>query len=82
MHTSGAFKSCRARECLQLAACKTLANRIHLLERLEPRDELAPERLERRIPVEAWEAAVVEGDAEAIDHDFKARAHLAWSLSR
>ena len=41
--------------------------RVGGLERLEPPDELAPERLERRIPVEAWEAAVVEGDAEVLE---------------
>ena len=41
--------------------------RVGGLERLEALDELAPERLERRIPVEAWEAAVVEGDAEVLE---------------
>ena len=40
--------------------------RLGGLERLEALDELAPERLERRVPVEAREAAVVEGDAEVL----------------
>ena len=41
--------------------------RLGGLERLEALDELAPERLERRVPVQAWEAAVVEGDAEVLE---------------
>ena len=41
--------------------------RVHTLERLEPLDELSPERLERRVPVQAWEAAVMEGDAEVLE---------------
>ena len=66
--TSQAFKSCRARECLQLAASKDTSKQGSiLLERLEPLDELAPERLERRVPLEAREAAVVEGDAEVLE---------------
>ena len=41
--------------------------RLGGLEGLEALDELAPERLKRRVPVEAWEAAVVEGDAEVLE---------------
>ena len=41
--------------------------RLGGLERLEALDELPPERLERRVPVETWEAAVVEGDAEVLE---------------
>ena len=53
--------------------------RVGGLERLEALDELAPERLERRVPVEAREAAHLEdGVAEVGQQDRRPEGRSFW----
>ena len=40
--------------------------RVHTLERLEPLDELSPERLERRVPVQARSFQMSSGDMNMV----------------